>query len=291
LGEGLKRHTRLEREEVIDALVPPIIRHMGHQLVALGVGGSFARGTDSAYSDLALTGFVKKPAGARSASRFVHDGLVVDIWFPTRREFLDIHKAKIGPSWPFTAQIALLPLINDAFIRELNAMPYNNSAQDRMRALGEFWPEIQEAAAKLLTAVEGGNVAPVPYLYWQAVEKFCVALSLLNARPFTTRAAMFGEARQFPILPASFEELLIPADQAVGAVELARRVHKGFWEIERLLTAHGLCLQAPSLDAFVREQTFGELLRDSLHVDRFGHREAKSRQQEQLRLGARPAEP
>ena len=284
MGEGLKRHTRLEREGMIDALVPPIIRHMGHQLVALGVGGSFARGADSAYSDLELIGFVGKPAGPRSAARFVHDGIVVDIGFVTRQEFLDRTKTKVHPAWPFTARTVLLPLINDAFVRELNAVPYNNSPQDCMQALGAFWPEIQQAAARLLTAVEGGNAAPAPYLYWQAVEKFCVALSLLNARPFTTRAAMFGEARQFPLLPASFESLLIPAGEAVDVVELARRVHKTFWEIERLSIAHGLVPQASSLDAFVREQSFTDLLKDSLLVDRYAHRPAKPRREIRIKL-------
>ena len=53
-----------------------------------------------------------------------------------------------------------------AFIRELNAMPYNNSAQDRMRALGDFWPEIQDATARLLTrSTAGKDRDPVPYLY------------------------------------------------------------------------------------------------------------------------------
>ena len=57
--------------------------------------------------------------------------------------------------------------------------------------------------------------------------------------------------------------MLIPAGEAVDVVELARRVHKNFWEIERLSISHGLVPQAPSLDAFVREQTFTDLLKDS----------------------------
>ena len=67
MGEGLKRHTHPEREAMVAALVPLIIRHMGHQLVALGVGGSFARDTDGPYSDLELIGFVKKPVGTARA--------------------------------------------------------------------------------------------------------------------------------------------------------------------------------------------------------------------------------
>ncbi len=288
MGEGLKRHTRLEREAVVDALVPLIIRHMGHRLIALGVGGSFARGADGPYSDLELIGFVKKASGPRAPVGFVHDGLSIDIRFPTRQEFLDSHKLKIGPAWPFTARTVLVPLINDAFVREINAMPYNNAVEARLRALGAFWPRIQDAAAKLLTAVESGNTAPAPYLYWQTVEKFCIALSFLNAQPFTSRAAMFGEARGFSILPTGFEDLLIPAEAALDAVELARRAHRMVWEMQRLLTAHGAVLQAASLDAFVCEQSFGDILRDSLHVERFAY---KVENPGQARLDESPAEP
>jgi hypothetical protein len=290
MGEGLKRHTRLEREAVVDALVPLIICHMGHQLVALGVGGCFARRADGPYADLELIGFVKKPSGPRAPVRFVHDGLGIDIRFPTRQEFLDSHKLKIGAAWPFTARTVLVPLINDAFVRELNAMPYNNAAEDRMRALGEFWPEIQDAAARLLTAVETGNAPPAQYLYWQTVEKFCIALSILNGQPFTSRVAMFGEARQFSLRPTGFEDLLIPAGIPVDEMELARRALRMVWEMERLLSAHGAVLQAPGLEAFVCEQSFGDILRGSLHVEHFAHKAPKHPARGDAQLHQRPAE-
>jgi hypothetical protein len=282
MHQGLKHHTHLERERVIDALVPPIIRHMGNQLVALGVAGPFAPVADGAYSDIEMIGFVKKHPGPRSVVRYVHDGMLIDLWFLTRQDYVDLHKSKIRANWPFTAVTALRPLINIAFIRELNAMPYNNSAQDRMRALGDFWPEIQDATARLLSAAAAGDQDPVPYLFWLTVEKICVALSLLNAQPFTARAAMFRETRGFALLPPSFGQLL--AGQGAAPAELAQRVLRVFEEMEQLLSAEGVKLYARSLDEFVAEPTFTDLLRDSLQVDRFADRPAKPRRQIQTKL-------
>jgi hypothetical protein len=42
--------------------------------------------------------------------------------------------------------------------------------------------------------------------------------------------------------------------------------------------------QASSLDAFVREQSFTDLLKDSFLVDRFAHRPAKPRREIQIKL-------
>ena len=68
------------------------------------------------------------------------------------------------------------------------------------------------------------------------------------------------------------------------------RAHRMVWEMERLLTAHGAVLQAPGLDAFVCEQSFGDLLRDSLHVERFAQGPTERPARAQARMGRRVTE-
>ncbi len=268
MAGGLKQHTHQERARVVKALVPLVQRHMGRDLIALAVTGSFARNTDGAYSDIELIGFVKRQQHDREVVNLIHDGMLIHLWFLTRQDYLYHHKQRVGAEWSYAAMNTLVPLINEPFVRELIEVPWALSREDRFRALREFWPLVQEAAGKLLTAASREDSGPVPFLYWQMVEKICVALSLLNGRPYTTRAAIFDEARTFKILPKSFDRLIAPAEGMQKPSELAGRALAAFGEVEELLYAHGAQPNAESLDAFVSPLSAGRRLRRRMQIGR-----------------------
>lgn len=270
MADGLKQHSHADRERIVAALVPLIQRHMGGELVALAAAGSFARGTDDAYSDLELLAFVRRrPGGDRAFSRFIHDGLLIDLTFLTREEYLEHFKRRIvWHEWPYQADGALLPLVNDDFVRELATTAPNKKLEDRATALRNCWSEVQEATAKLLNAIARNDLDPVPYLYWRMVDKLCAALSLFNARPYTTRATIFAEARTFPYMPEHFELLMLQPGSASDATEIGRRALIVFEEMEALLHSQGLKLYEQSLDAFVSPLSGGQKLRRRLQIDR-----------------------
>lgn len=268
MAGGLKQHTHQERARVVKALVPLIQRHMGRDLIALAVTGSFARNTDGAYSDIELIGFVKRRQEDREIVNLIHDGMLIHLWFLTRQDYLYHHKQRVGAEWYYAAMNTLAPLINEPFVRELIEVPWQLSREDRFKALREFWPLVQEAAGKLLTAASRADSGPVPFLYWQMVEKICVALSLLNGRPYTTRAAIFEEARTFKTLPKSFDRLIAPAESMPNPSELAGRALAAFGEMEELLHAQGVQPNAESLDAFVSPLSAGKRLRRRVQIGR-----------------------
>jgi len=252
MADGLKQHTHEERERVIASLIPLIQRHAGSDLVAVAATGSFARRQDGAYSDIELIAFVGVPQeGSRDATRFIHDGMLIDIWYLTSKEYLEIHKGGRRDIWPYAATSTLVAVLNESFVREVAAKPWQLTAEECLAALKELWPEVQEAAAKLLTAVARRDIDPIPFLYWRMAERMCVALSFLNAQPYTTRAAVFAETRRFAILPASYELLIDAPDGRQEPDELARRAKIVFGEIEHLLRERGLTLYEHRLDAFV----------------------------------------
>ena len=276
MADSLKQHTHEERKRIVEALVPLIKRHMGDELLALAVTGSFARNADGAYSDIELVGFVKRrPDGDRWFTHFIYDGMLIDIWFLTRQTYLNIHKKDVNHEWPYAALSVLTPLLNAPFIQELSDTPVSATSEDCLRALRRFWPQVQEATGKVLTAVERNDINPLPFLYWRMVERMCVALSLLNVRPFSTRAAIFTEVRTFPHLPASFEAIMSPQDWTHEPAELGRRALATFEEMERLLYSHGFELCEQNLDSFVSAQSGWDRIRRHLGIDRVARKVMK----------------
>ncbi len=151
----------------------------------------------------------------------------MDAWFLTRDDYIRIFKDKVrlgNHPWPYIALNALVRHCRTApFIEELKAVPFTTRPEDFQKSLLQYWPEVQEATGKFLTAVSQDNELSLLSLYWQMVEKICVALSLLNERPYTTRATIFEEALSFPILPPSFSRLMLKPDQPRIPSRLAER--------------------------------------------------------------------
>ena len=260
--KSLKEHSHKERQHVVEALLPLIQRHVGDQLVALAATGSFARNTDAAYSDLELIAFVKeRPEPGRHAVLFIYDGMLVDIWILTRKDYIAHHKGGDRKHWPHAARSALIPVLNAAFIQDLTAIPSPISLHDRVAALKDFWPEVQEAFGKLLSAIDRTDTLPIPFLYWIMVEKLCVALSYVNAQPFTTRAAVFAETMSFDRLPASFRAVLEGPGSTQNLPPLRAKVRTIFAEMEEILEDLGLVLSQENLGDFVNPLVGGKLRR------------------------------
>ena len=273
MPDGLKKHSHQERARLVAALVPLIKRHAGKDLLALAATGSFARGTDGVYSDIELAAFVRRsPDEDRRYLNFIFDGMGIDLWFLTRGEYIDIHKGKVRHDWPYAASSILTPLLNEPYISALSEVTCNVTSGACRAVLRTFWPKVHEATTKLLTAVERGDVDPIVFLYGQMAEKMCAALSLLNAKPFTTRAAIFAEARAFGRLPEGFDLLVLSPDQPIDPTELARRAILVFGEIEQLIYSIGINPYERELGFFVSPLSGLERARRALNLDRLYRR-------------------
>ncbi len=258
---GLKAHSHEQRSQVLNRLVPLVQKHMGKQLLALATSGSYALRSDGLYSDLDLIGFVRDIQDpARAVVNQIYDGLLVHIWFITKDQYLDIHKRKGGEQWAQAGSVSLVPLINAPFVRALADHSCSTTAAEHNAAIIELWPFTQEATGKFLNAVESGNVENSMFLYWNMIDKLTTVLALLNRKPFSTRAKVFSEARQFEILPQSYDALFDPIEKRDLAAHRERALNV-FAETERLLEARGLLRYVDSLECFVEPPRFGDSAR------------------------------
>ena len=207
--KGIKAHTHAEREELIRKLVPLINQKFADNLVALAVCCSFARGEDFNYSDLELIAFVKSmPEGKKQGGLAkIFDGMLIEIVWMTGDTYLNT-VLDVNEYWHYSGSNILQPIINEEYIANLNAFkPRYLKSKCLDHAVGLF-SEVQEAASKVLNAIEQENRENMPLLFSDFLNQVLRNLSFINQEPFTTASKMISQARGFCIKPESINNLL-----------------------------------------------------------------------------------
>lgn len=207
--KGLKKHSHQDREKVIRELVPLIKKKFGDNLIALAADASYARGEDFDYSDLELFAFVSEMLEGKDMEGMsrIHDGMLIELIWTTREWYLANVKEVTG-EWYIAGSDTLLPIINEEFIAELNRYKVENLQKKCLREAVRCWPQVQEAAAKVLNAVTRENRDGLPLLIFSMLNNMLATLSLLNQTPYTTMAKFIAQARSFSVKPSRFDELL-----------------------------------------------------------------------------------
>ena len=249
--KGLKKYSHHDREKVIREMVPLIKKKFGDNLIALAADASYARGEDTDYSDLELFAFVREmPTGKdmEGMSR-IRDGMLVELIWTTKETYLTKVK-EVTKEWYLAGSDTLLPIINEEFIAELNRYQVENLREKCLKEAVRFWPEVQEAAAKVLNAITQENREGLPLLLYYMVNNMLVALSLLNRTPYITLARFFTRARSFKTKPDRFDELLemIVAGNYTNLPLLKELTEDIFEEFEKIFDDLGCELYHTSLD-------------------------------------------
>src|SRR5262245_22591112 len=179
--KGIKPYTHADRQRVIAELIPLIRRKFGANLVALAASASFARGEDSDYSDLELTAFVKEmPEGVqRGGMGRIRDGMLVELVWMTRETYL-ARTREVTHDWYIAGSDTLLPLINPAFIEELNRYQVEHLHEKCLAQARRRWYEVQESTAKVLNAILTANREGLPLLLFDMTLHMLIVLSFLN---------------------------------------------------------------------------------------------------------------
>lgn len=247
--KGLKKYTHQDRRRIIEEILPQIRAKFGDNLVALAAQGSFARGEDSDYSDLELIAFVKKmPEGRRGIGK-ICDGLLVELVWTTREEYI-AETLEITKMWYLAASDRLLPIINAEFITELSKYRAENLKEKCLAEAKRHWHEVQESTSKVLNAIAAENRDGLPLVLFDMTRHFLISLSLLNQTPYTTFARFVSEARVFAIKPAEFDDLLdlIVEDVYQDLPKLEETVVSVFSQFEEIFERLGIELYDEKID-------------------------------------------
>jgi hypothetical protein len=249
--KGIKPYTHADRQRVIEEILPLIRKKFGDNLIAVAVSASYARGEDSHYSDLELIAFVDEvPGGARRGGMGrIRSGMLVELVWTTREAYLAGTRDVTG-DWYIAGSDVLLPLINAAFVEDLNRYQVDRLREKCLAQARRHWYEVQESTAKVLNAILAGNRDGVPLLLFDMTLHMLIVLSFLNQTPYITFARFVAQARAFELKPAGFDALLDTIVQGsyqdVGA--LRATVEGVFEQFEAIFEALGVELYDDNID-------------------------------------------
>lgn len=248
---GIRRHTHEDRQRVIEEMIPLIRKKFGDNLIALAATGSVARGDDGPYSDLELTAFVREVHPGREWDGFgkIRDGMLVELIWQTKKTYLR-RTRDVVEDWHLAGSDVLLAVINAPFIAELNAWRPADVRAKCLKRAAAHWYEVQEAATKVLNAVEAGNRDGIGLLAWDMLRHMLIVLSFLNGTPYVTFGSFISQARGFSVTPASFQALaeMMVAGQYQDTDRLRRLTETTFSEFEEIFEGLGLELYDDNVD-------------------------------------------
>lgn len=250
--QGLKPHTREERLAMAHALIPLFQQKFGDNLIAIALVASVARNADRAYSDLEMTVFLHEvPTDEDPYLQRVYNGMLIEVEYVTEEGYLELWRT-LSRSWWAGGSSPLVPLYNAPFIELLLAKrnAYQHPRATFLRRAARKQVELQECFGKVLNAIEANNRENLPFLLYDAVMSLFATLAFLNEKPFTTFALYVTEARQFPLKPAHFDDLLdvVTTGRFDDLPALRTLCETVFAGMEALFAAEGYVLYDGSID-------------------------------------------
>jgi len=180
---------------------------LGKNLVAIAADGSYARHTDSGYSDLELMIFVRDNSRLPHGFSKIHAGMLVEGLFVTAEDY---HKMVYEPNkeWYIAGSDRLLPITNHAFIRKLKKYRVKHLARKCDRNALDMLNEIQESFGKLLNTIDRKNRENLFLVLSDAVMGVLKLLAYVNRRPYESLNSIVTEARTLKHKPKGFDEFL-----------------------------------------------------------------------------------
>lgn len=205
---GLKRCSHAQRTRIIKQRIIPILKkELGNNLIAIAADGSYARNQDTHFSDIELMIFVKEKKKLPFGFSRIINGVLAEGIYLTEKEY---YKSTIEPNecWFVSGSDTLKPIINRHFINKVSAYEVKDLENKCMKYAKHMSPEIQEAFAKVFTAIEKNNRENIFVLLSDCVMSVLKLMSFINRTPYTTLATFISQAKRFKIKPHGFDQFV-----------------------------------------------------------------------------------
>lgn len=205
----LKPIRHAERFHLAEQVAHRILARYGEQVLAIGVYGSLARGSDQLYSDIEMK-CVLNTCEESYSHEWIENGCKVEVNFESEDVILT-EAATVEEDWAIThgAYFDLKPLYgsHDFLIKLQNAL--RSPAQEAfVAAIREIIVgNIYEDIGKLRNACLVGNTGYLPLLACAIAEQGALAMGLAHQKCYSTRALLFQESLELEPQPDGYESL------------------------------------------------------------------------------------
>jgi kanamycin nucleotidyltransferase len=259
---GPKTMTRPRRLELAHEIAGQIHRHYGDRVLALGVYGSVARGTDGPYSDIEMhcvlrgTGF--ETAHEWSAGAWKAE---VDVY---SEEVILQSASEIDVDWPLThgAYIQVLAVYDPTdFFSHLRDAALLQPDQTFQRVIRDvIVGELYERIGKIRNARALKNITSLPCFAIELAKFGACLIGLANRHLYTSASHFFEESLALPDRPEGYDALcrLVMAGDLGDPARIAD-ASDAFWSgVERWAAERGLQIEE-DLEALIKTKAVNGL--------------------------------
>ncbi|SDD82735.1 kanamycin nucleotidyltransferase [Paenibacillus sp. UNCCL117] len=226
--------TRSERLDTSRLIADNLHARYGHELLALGLYGSMARGTDGPYSDIEIFCVLRESALSDEACYEWSSGpwkAEVNVCFA---HSLLQEAASVDGSWPLTHGPYFTPLSlydPEGFFPQLRQATESPERRHFKQAIEEVLVgEMYEFAGKLRNASRNGAHSFLPYLAMEFAHYGAMLVGLHNRTYYSTGSRVFLESLELPGRPAGFDPLLeLVMSGALSKPETIVEACEAFW--------------------------------------------------------------
>lgn len=246
MSGGPQPRTRAERLAVADAIANRILS-LHPDVIAVGLYGSLARGSDGPYSDVE-TLCVLPGHGQEYNYEWTCGPWKAEVNFYSRDNLL-CKAAEVDGDWPLThgAYRDLRPLYDPGqFLAQVHQTVLSQSAEKFTTAIkAVIVGELYEWVGKLRNIQAGGSTAYLPELALNMAKYGAFIIGLDNRHLYTTGPRLLEEALNLPGRPAGFDALCCMTMQ--GDLSNAGRIGEAaeaFWAgVEQWAAERNICLE------------------------------------------------
>lgn len=231
--KGPRPHTHSQRLQLADEIAGQVRRHYGERVLAIGLYGSLARGTDGPYSDIEMHCVLQGvsidtshewSAGPWKAEVDVYDG-----------ETVLAMAAEVEGDWPLThgAFVYVRPVYDPAgFFARLRQAALEHGDEVFDQAMGELIVgELYEFIGKIRNAWDGGNTAALPAWTVDLARHGAFLIGLANRHLYSSSSYLLAESLTLAGRPGGYDRLCeLVMSGRLGDGEEMVVVADGFWE-------------------------------------------------------------
>lgn len=206
---GPQPHSHAERLARAEEIAACVQRHYGDQVLALGLYGSTARGTDGPYSDIEIFCVLTGP-GQRQSHEWSAGAWKAEV-NAFSADVLLKEAGELNENWSLThGAFTQVRSFSDpqGFFPRLKETVFAHSAEEFRQAVGSLIVgEIYERIGKIRNACSGKKWSSVPGHAVDLAREVAYLLGLANCWLYSSASEVLDEALCLPDRPAGFDRL------------------------------------------------------------------------------------
>jgi len=221
-----------ERLKIAEGIGEQLQAHFGERIIAIGIYGSLANGTDGPFSDIEMH-CVLENIEPKTPLRWSNGTWKAKVDLDTVSSIMG-KAAEVSWNWPVThsAFTEVKPLVDptNLFIHLRRTALTQPELKFRHAIRDLILGDIYELAGKIRNAYTGGNQAMLPYYAVQQAHRGACLIGLGNRFLYPTPAKLFSNSLELEAQPAGYDMLcrLVISGQ-MSDVDLTFSVCEQYW--------------------------------------------------------------